>query len=75
MYFFSNLKGCCVIQRCLDFASKKQKIELSSVVAENAYELVKDQYGNYVVLYQLKRLFWSQLGPICFGNERYWTKN
>lgn len=41
--------GCCVIQRCLDHASRKQKADLAQVVAENALELVKDQYGNYVV--------------------------
>lgn len=38
-----------MIQRCLDHASKKQKADLAQVVAENALELVKDQYGNYVV--------------------------
>lgn len=41
--------GCCVIQRCLDQATKQQKRELVNSVINNAIELVKDAYGNYVV--------------------------
>ena len=37
------------MQRCLDFASKKQKNDLVRVIANHTLDLVEDQYGNYVV--------------------------
>ena len=42
-------QGCCVIQRCLDHGNKQQREELALTIAENTLNLVKDQYGNYVV--------------------------
>eukprot|EP01117_Protostelium_nocturnum_P020655 TRINITY_DN93_c0_g3_i1.p1 TRINITY_DN93_c0_g3~~TRINITY_DN93_c0_g3_i1.p1 ORF type:complete len:723 (+),score=211.25 TRINITY_DN93_c0_g3_i1:398-2566(+) len=46
--------GCCVLQRCVDFASPKQKKELINVITKNALVLVQDPFGNYVVQYVLK---------------------
>jgi len=46
----NEIQGCCVMQRCLDFASKKQKNDLVRVIANHTLNLVEDQYGNYVVI-------------------------
>eukprot|EP01129_Flabellula_baltica_P005174 TRINITY_DN1847_c0_g4_i2.p1 TRINITY_DN1847_c0_g4~~TRINITY_DN1847_c0_g4_i2.p1 ORF type:complete len:540 (-),score=130.81 TRINITY_DN1847_c0_g4_i2:17-1636(-) len=45
--------GCCVFQRCLDYATEKQKEDLISVIKENGRELVQNAFGNYVVQYIL----------------------
>ncbi|KAK6341072.1 hypothetical protein TWF696_009380 [Orbilia brochopaga] len=45
--------GCCVLQRCIDHASKPQRAELISHITENAFALVRDPFGNYVVQYIL----------------------
>jgi hypothetical protein len=45
--------GCCVLQRCIDHASTKQKIQLIHEITKNALVLVQDAYGNYVVQYIL----------------------
>jgi hypothetical protein len=43
--------GCCVLQRCIDHASGIQKVNLISQISRNAYPLVQDPFGNYVVQY------------------------
>eukprot|EP01023_Acetabularia_acetabulum_P019768 TRINITY_DN20121_c0_g1_i2.p1 TRINITY_DN20121_c0_g1~~TRINITY_DN20121_c0_g1_i2.p1 ORF type:complete len:681 (-),score=141.98 TRINITY_DN20121_c0_g1_i2:1301-3343(-) len=45
--------GCCVLQRCIDFATVEQKHELVEKISAHSYELSQDQYGNYVVQYVL----------------------
>eukprot|EP00897_Mesotaenium_endlicherianum_P003606 jgi/Mesen1/3273/ME000019S02688 len=45
--------GCCVLQRCIDFASTQQKDRLVAEVAANALVLSQDAFGNYVVQYIL----------------------
>jgi len=45
--------GCCVLQRCIDNASEKQKVQLIHEIIKNALTLVQDPYGNYVVQYVL----------------------
>lgn len=45
--------GCCVLQRCIDFASDEQRQQLVAEIIAHAHELVRDQYGNYVVQYVL----------------------
>lgn len=37
--------GCCVMQRCVDFASALQKQRLVAEVAANALVLSQDPYG------------------------------
>lgn len=45
--------GCCVFQRCIDYASDIQKVQLVKVVIAHALQLVQDPFGNYVVQYVL----------------------
>ena len=45
--------GCCVLQRCIDHASGDQKAWLIRQISDNAYQLVQDPFGNYVVQYIL----------------------
>jgi hypothetical protein len=45
--------GCCVLQRCIDHASGNQKAWLIGQISNNAFNLVQDPFGNYVVQYIL----------------------
>ncbi|KAL5352769.1 hypothetical protein ACLOAV_002717 [Pseudogymnoascus australis] len=45
--------GCCVLQRCIDHASGEQKAWLIRQISNNAFTLVQDPFGNYVVQYIL----------------------
>lgn len=45
--------GCCVLQRCIDHADGPQKAWLIRQISDNAYTLVQDPFGNYVVQYIL----------------------
>lgn len=45
--------GCCVLQRCIDHASGDQRAALIGSITANAYSLVQDPFGNYVVQYIL----------------------
>ncbi|CAM6082228.1 unnamed protein product [Calypogeia fissa] len=45
--------GCCVLQRCVDFASGSQRHCLVAEIAANALVLSQDPFGNYVVQYVL----------------------
>ncbi|KAJ2811606.1 hypothetical protein H4S07_001959, partial [Coemansia furcata] len=45
--------GCCVFQRCIDFAAENQKSQLVDVIISQALQLVQDPFGNYVVQYVL----------------------
>jgi hypothetical protein len=45
--------GCCVLQRCIDHASGEQKAWLIRQISNNAFHLVQDPFGNYVVQYIL----------------------
>ena len=47
--------GCCVLQRCIDYASESQKRQLMAEVIRNAHTLVRDAFGNYVVRVPLSR--------------------
>ncbi|KAJ1856916.1 hypothetical protein LPJ73_002115, partial [Coemansia sp. RSA 2703] len=50
----THRQGCCVFQRCIDFSTNKQKLQLVNVVIEEALSLVQDPFGNYVVQYVLE---------------------
>lgn len=43
--------GCCVLQRCIDHASGVQKGNLIAAIISNAFSLVQDPFGNYVLQY------------------------
>ncbi|CAI7778996.1 unnamed protein product [Closterium sp. NIES-53] len=49
----SHRHGCCVLQRCIDFAQGQQKNRILAEVASNALVLSQDPFGNYVVQYVL----------------------
>jgi len=59
--------GCCVLQRCIDHASEKQKVQLIQEISNNALELVQDPYGNYVVQYVLELPFPSLVENLARG--------
>ncbi|KAK4580310.1 hypothetical protein LTR86_000513 [Recurvomyces mirabilis] len=63
--------GCCVLQRCIDHASGAQKGELVNHVIGNAFELVQDPFGNYVVQYILDLNENTFTEPLCrsFQNQ------
>eukprot|EP00798_Chlamydomonas_sp_ICE-L_P006739 gene6739-3408_t len=50
----SHRHGCCVLQRCIDFASTPQKRSLIQAVASHSLALSQDSFGNYVVQYILE---------------------
>jgi len=43
--------GCCVFQRCIDYGTNAQKLQLVETVKSNALTLIKDPFGNYAVQY------------------------
>eukprot|EP01065_Artemidia_motanka_P021214 TRINITY_DN2533_c0_g2_i1.p1 TRINITY_DN2533_c0_g2~~TRINITY_DN2533_c0_g2_i1.p1 ORF type:complete len:865 (+),score=255.01 TRINITY_DN2533_c0_g2_i1:162-2756(+) len=45
--------GCCILQRCIDFGSADQKMQLVSEIINHGLALVQDPFGNYVVQYIL----------------------
>jgi len=46
--------GCCVLQRCVDFATGEQRDRLVEEIAKNGLVLSQDPFGNYVVQYILE---------------------
>jgi hypothetical protein len=61
----SHRHGCCVLQRCIDHASGLQKGALVDQVISNAYDLVQDPFGNYVVQYILDLAEPGFTEPLC----------
>lgn len=57
--------GCCVLQRCIDHADGLQKGEMIDHVIRNAYALVQDPFGNYVVQYILDLSEPCFTEPLC----------
>lgn len=57
--------GCCVLQRCIDHASGIQKGNLVDQVINNAFSLVQDPFGNYVVQYILDLSEPAFTEPLC----------
>ena len=53
MEIASHKHGCCVLQRCLDFATPQQKDQLVGEISKHTLVLVQDTFGNYVVQYIL----------------------
>lgn len=45
--------GCCVLQRCVDYADVLQREMLIGVITKHALQLVCDPFGNYVTQYVL----------------------
>ena len=59
--------GCCVLQRCIDHASGEQKAQLISQITKNAYELVQDPFGNYVLQYIVDLNDPEFTEPLCYA--------
>ncbi|ODH24185.1 hypothetical protein ACO22_05329 [Paracoccidioides brasiliensis] len=57
--------GCCVLQRCIDHASGDQRARLIEQITKNAFTLVQDPFGNYVVQYILDLNERHFIEPIC----------
>lgn len=49
----TNKQGCCVLQRCLEYANDPQRHQMVSAIVQAALTLVQDPFGNYVVQYVL----------------------
>lgn len=47
--------GCCVLQRCIDYATVPQRSQICAEILRqnNLLELIQDAFGNYVVQYIL----------------------
>jgi hypothetical protein len=52
----SHRHGCCVFQRCVDFANPHQKHQVVMEVVDKTVVLVQDAFGNYVVQYVLEQV-------------------
>ncbi|KAK4505012.1 hypothetical protein PRZ48_002975 [Zasmidium cellare] len=57
--------GCCVLQRCIDHADGLQKGKMVDHVIRNAFSLVQDPFGNYVVQYILDLAEPCFTEPLC----------
>ncbi len=57
--------GCCVLQRCIDHAKGAQRAQLISAITSNAFSLVQDPFGNYVVQYILDLDEPAFTKPLC----------
>lgn len=59
--------GCCVLQRCIDHASGNQKAQLISQITANAFSLVQDPFGNYVLQYIVDLAEPAFTDPLCYS--------
>jgi len=59
--------GCCVLQRCIDHASGHQKAQLISQITSNAFSLVQDPFGNYVLQYIVDLGEPAFTDPLCYS--------
>lgn len=58
--------GCCVLQRCIDHASGHQKAQLISQITADAFALVQDPFGNYVLQYIVDLAEPAFTDPLCY---------
>lgn len=59
--------GCCVLQRCIDHATGHQKAQLISQITANAFSLVQDPFGNYVLQYIVDLQESIFTNPLCYS--------
>lgn len=75
--------GCCVLQRCIDHASRPQRMQLVREITAAALTLVQDPFGNYVVQYvlDLKDTHYSEaiilqfIGHVCMLSVQKFSSN
>ena len=59
--------GCCVLQRCIDHASGSQRADLIAQITQNAFRLVQDPFGNYVLQYIVDLNDLAFTNPLCYS--------
>ena len=59
--------GCCVLQRCIDHANAEQRSALIARITQDAFDLVQDPFGNYVVQYILDLNEPAFTTPLCLS--------
>ena len=59
--------GCCVVQRCVDHATGVQKGVLVAHIVDNAFTLMQDPFGNYVVQYIIDLGHTAFTDPLCYS--------
>ena len=57
--------GCCVLQRCIDHAVGYQRAHLIKQITDNAFHLVQDPFGNYVLQYIVDLQESCFTDPLC----------
>ena len=55
-----------MLQRCIDHASGYQRAQLISQITENAFQLVQDPFGNYVLQYIVDLQESCFTDPLCY---------
>ena len=63
--------GCCVLQRCIDHASGQQKADLIAQITQNAFALVQDPFGNYVLQYIVDLNEPVFTNPLCYSFQTH----
>nr|CCC93602.1 putative pumillo RNA binding protein PUF1 [Trypanosoma congolense IL3000] len=65
-----NRQGCCIIQKCLQWAPEPYFSAVMNTIVTNTLKLVHDPFGNYVIQFILdhEREF-AQRDPAAAGNE------
>ncbi|KAJ3432837.1 pumilio homology domain family member [Anaeramoeba flamelloides] len=53
MIIAGHKHGCCVMQRCIDFAPKKYRDALTGNIIKNVVRLIQNPFANYVIQYML----------------------
>lgn len=56
-----------MLQRCIDHASGHQKAQLISQITNNAFSLVQDPFGNYVLQYIVDLAEPAFTDPLCYS--------
>jgi hypothetical protein len=41
--------SCCALQKCIEVANDKQRLQIYNKIADNAFLLIGDPFGNYVI--------------------------
>ncbi|EPY29502.1 hypothetical protein STCU_04519 [Strigomonas culicis] len=59
-----NRQGCCIIQKCLQWAPEPYHSQILNTVLSSVLKLVQDPFGNYVIQFILER----QDDIACPGN-------
>ena len=75
--------GCCVLQKCIENAKENMKESMIDKIIACTFDLIVDQYGNYVVQYILslgnldynKRIIMTLLNHIIYLSKQKYSSN